>query len=515
MKASSLVLSLAAAAIASAQDCSVSEPFYNITSKPFHLLVKSQDGKVDDTLSACHVGAALESLCLSNAKSPSNTSPLAAADFYFNTSVYSQAPDASLTVPGILVWDLPTTTMNVSSSAAFEYDPISTLATPILSPGSDRPTLLAFDSNDFLILQAYVRGENNTGSYQEFYRWTTTIASRPTVNTQPCNGYVEFCNRKFSNVSMVVAHNSPFVKPHNAASNQIYPVLTQLQDGIRGLQFETHMPNETSPIRLCHTSCNLLDVGLLETYLATVKSWLDANPYEVIAIMMGNNNDASFRITPEQYSAAFSASGILEYIWTPPAASMNLSSWPTLSEMILKRQRVVVMLDYNADQSTVPWLLDEWNYQWQTPFSPTNPSFPCTQQRPPGQSAALSRQRMYMVNHNLNINVSLQGIPDILIPAYSLLDEVNAVEGNASVGRNVRECADLWNRPPNWILVDYYNFGNFNGSVFEVAAEANGVPFRKGRCCGGLAASKAGLGRGIAGGGIWGLGGLWVLWWLW
>jgi hypothetical protein len=33
---------------------------------------------------------------------------------------------------------------------------------------------------------------------------------------------------------MVVAHNSPFVKEHNAASNQILPVLTQLNDGIRG-----------------------------------------------------------------------------------------------------------------------------------------------------------------------------------------------------------------------------------------------------------------------------------------
>jgi hypothetical protein len=33
---------------------------------------------------------------------------------------------------------------------------------------------------------------------------------------------------------MVVAHNSPFVKEHNAASNQALPVLTQLNDGIRG-----------------------------------------------------------------------------------------------------------------------------------------------------------------------------------------------------------------------------------------------------------------------------------------
>jgi hypothetical protein len=33
---------------------------------------------------------------------------------------------------------------------------------------------------------------------------------------------------------MVVAHNSPFVVPHNIASNQDVHVVTQLNDGIRG-----------------------------------------------------------------------------------------------------------------------------------------------------------------------------------------------------------------------------------------------------------------------------------------
>jgi hypothetical protein len=65
---------------------------------------------------------------------------------------------------------------------------------------------------------------------------TTAARPRPT-NTTPCNGYPEFCNRKFSNISMVVAHNSPFVREHNAASNQMLPVLNQLNDGIRGCRF--------------------------------------------------------------------------------------------------------------------------------------------------------------------------------------------------------------------------------------------------------------------------------------
>ena len=65
---------------------------------------------------------------------------------------------------------------------------------------------------------------------------TTSARPMPT-NTTPCNGHPEFCQRRFSNISMVVAHNSPFVREHNAASNQVLPVLTQLNDGIRGCKW--------------------------------------------------------------------------------------------------------------------------------------------------------------------------------------------------------------------------------------------------------------------------------------
>lgn len=294
---------------------------------------------------------------------------------------------------------------------------------------------------------------------------------------------------------MVVAHNSPFVVPHNAASNQVFPVLTQLEDGIRGcksstfpcilrthhklVQFETHYPNASAGLHLCHTSCNLLDAGTLESYLTTVRGWLEEHPYEVIAIMMGNDN----RVPPSTYIQPFQNSGMMPYLYTPRKTNATLDDWPTLSQMILLNKRVIVMLDYLANQTEVPWLLDEFNYQWQTPFSPTNPAFPCTEQRPPNQPDNVSRNKMYMVNHNLNIDVKLLG-QSILIPAYTLLGEVNAVSGNGSLGRNVENCTAMWGRPPNWLLVDYYNFGNFNGSVFQVAADANGVSYNRDDCCG-------------------------------
>lgn len=40
-----------------------------------------------------------------------------------------------------------------------------------------------------------------------------------------------------------------------------------------------------------------------------------------------------------------------------------------------------------------------------------------------------------------------------------------------------------WSRPPNFLLVDYYNDGSYPGSVFEVAAQMNNVTYNR-PCCG-------------------------------
>lgn len=61
---------------------------------------------------------------------------------------------------------------------------------------------------------------------------STSTSAQPT-NTQPCNNYPQFCARKYSNITEVAAHNSPFVRPGSAASNQELGVIAQLNDGIR------------------------------------------------------------------------------------------------------------------------------------------------------------------------------------------------------------------------------------------------------------------------------------------
>jgi hypothetical protein len=62
---------------------------------------------------------------------------------------------------------------------------------------------------------------------------TGTSTQTSVINTRPCNGHADLCARNYSNITMVAAHNSPFVRPGNAAANQMFDVTAQLDDGVR------------------------------------------------------------------------------------------------------------------------------------------------------------------------------------------------------------------------------------------------------------------------------------------
>ena len=301
--------------------------------------------------------------------------------------------------------------------------------------------------------------------------------AQPT-NTQSCNNYVEFCNRKYSNITMVGCHNSPFVRPGSSASNQQLDVTAQLNDGIRFLQGQMQFPANSTVPHFCHTSCDLLDVGPITDWLTDVFTWVDAHPYDVVTILLENGNYSQ----PSVYVPYIQSTGILKYTYEAPYLPMKLNDWPTLETLIIHGKRVIMFLDYMADQTKFPWLLDEFSQVWETPFDPTDRTFPCTVQRPPDLSGADTRDRMYLMNHNLNVEFNVFGA-SVLVPAVSLLNETNADSGYGSVGLAADGCRASWGRAPNILNVDYYNYGTPAGSVFEAAATMNNVTY-KGGCCG-------------------------------
>lgn len=185
----------------------------------------------------------------------------------------------------------------------------------------------------------------------------------------------------------------------------------------------------------CHTSCNLLNSGTLESELATVASWVQEHPYDVVTILLVNSD----YVNVNNYTAPIMNAGLGPYLYYPPKVPMRVNDWPTLSQMILTGKRVVVFMDYQANQAEVPYILDEFSQMWETPFSPTNPAFPCDIQRPPGLNTNASHDYLYLANHNLNVEISL-GPVSLLIPNTAELVEVNGVSGNASLGLMAKTC---------------------------------------------------------------------------
>lgn len=279
-----------------------------------------------------------------------------------------------------------------------------------------------------------------------------------------CNGHVELCDRKYSNITQIATHDSGFVGIL-PTDDQDVDIKAQLDAGVRFLQAQTHR-NVLGTLSLCHTSCFLKDAGTVQAYLEVIKAWLDAHPMEVVTILLTTGDN----VRVSEFDDVFVASGIKRYAYVPRPSHhpSMLDSWPTLGELIGNGTRLVAFLDYGA-MDTVPYILPEFLYFWETPFDMTDPSFPqCIIDRPGGvvEHPSLAAQRMYIVNHYLDTEIVGMDVPD-----RRDARKTNAAIGGESIGAQVSLCQKEYGRAPKGILVDYFE----KGDVLKVQDALNGL----------------------------------------
>jgi len=138
--------------------------------------------------------------------------------------------------------------------------------------------------------------------------------------------------------------------------------------------------------------------------------------------------------------------------------------------MIDSGKRLVVFMDNGANDTAFPYLIPEFVNVWETPFDETDPAFPCTVNRTQGDTS----QQMYLINHFLDSQQNILGNIGSLAPDKGELNVTNAVSGPGSLGLQASDCIAQYGKAPNFMLVDFYNYGE--GSVFQVAASLNNVP---------------------------------------
>ncbi|KAJ5838615.1 uncharacterized protein N7525_003803 [Penicillium rubens] len=291
---------------------------------------------------------------------------------------------------------------------------------------------------------------------------SSAYISSPSMSTRAatCNGHSEYCTRSYSNITFIGSHDSAFVGPL-PQQNQNIDIEAQLDMGIRYLQVQTHRSViDENVIELCHTSCLLEDAGPLKEYLETIKNWLDANPNEVVTLLLTNGD--SVPIT--EFGDTFSSSGISNYAYVPSENPLSITDWPTLGDMISSGKRLVVFLDYGADTTKVNFIQDEFAYYFETAYGVTDASFPnCSIDRPSGAAAT---GRMGIVNHFLDVDVL-----GIKIPARHEADNTNAATGPGSIGAQAALCAGLYGYAPNVVLADFVD----KGDVITAQKNLNGL----------------------------------------
>lgn len=262
-----------------------------------------------------------------------------------------------------------------------------------------------------------------------------------------CNGSSDLCNRSYGNITFAGAHDS-YAIGTSIAANQNVSITTQLDAGIRMLQSQAHNSTNTTRtgagIDLCHTSCDLFQGGAIEYWLGQIKNWTDANPNEVVTLLIVNSDGLS----PSQFDLAFQSTGLIDKMYSPTSATISKTDWPTLGTLIDSSKTVISFLTTEANYNSIPYLLDEFSNLWETPYDQTVYPFNCSIDRI-GRGVTDSSDLMYISNQFLD-NSLFDG--QIVTPNTGALETTNSISGTLSSSDT---CASEHNSYPNFILTDY------------------------------------------------------------
>ena len=211
----------------------------------------------------------------------------------------------------------------------------------------------------------------------------------------------------------------------------------QLEDGIRGMLIDTH--DWMGDLYLCHSICEI-GSQLLVDGLGEIKTFMDANPHEVITLIIQDGISAS------ETEMAFQQSGLIEYVHVHPDGT----AWPTLRMMIETGERLVVTAEREGPPPA--WYHHVWDLSWDTPYSFSNASeFSCSENR------GSSTHDLFLLNHWIENPLATEDLSII------------ANEKQLLLGR-ARRCMQEAGQIPNFVAVNHYSIG----ALFEVVDELNG-----------------------------------------
>ncbi|MGC0417657.1 hypothetical protein [Embleya sp. AB8] len=283
-----------------------------------------------------------------------------------------------------------------------------------------------------------------------------------------CLGSIELCDRRYDEVAYLATHNAMATTADRFIGPLQDPdIIAQLNAGARGLLLDTYtweQPDQVQPrlslsgfapdmqaeivrlidlanpprpgLWLCHALCRAGALPLAPT-LHRIGAWLDANPGEVVTLILQNE------ITGEQTEQAFHEAGIERLLYTP--SPDPTAKWPKLGDLVRDDKRLVVFAERGSGPA--PWYRNFYEYGMETPFAFTSPAeMSCVPNR------GGTDKRLFLLNHFIT---NLGG---------SRLD-AGKVNARQYILDRARTCETQRGRPVNFVAVDYATIGDAAGAV--------------------------------------------------
>ncbi|KAK5124427.1 hypothetical protein LTR85_001644 [Meristemomyces frigidus] len=272
-------------------------------------------------------------------------------------------------------------------------------------------------------------------------------------------------SQRYSEQTFIGTHNSAAVRtPDNGWSisgNQYFNVSMQLRSGVRLLQAQGHLdPDGPDEIRLCHFNCALMDGGSLNEHLLAVKDFLETHRDEVVTLLFVNAVHGGLLT----WIKAYYDTGLDLLSYSPPrekrGGAMLLDDWPTIDEMVATNKRAVTFLSSGADEDAAPYLLNEFDYMFETDFGIEAPDqYSCLPSRPRWPGSYIP-PRLSLVNHFLYAKFL-----GFRYPNATYANTTNSAGFRVGeLGEHAARCRSAYERRPNFLLVDFFN----EGDVFDV-----------------------------------------------
>ncbi|KAI2482784.1 hypothetical protein Ptr902_05101 [Pyrenophora tritici-repentis] len=289
-----------------------------------------------------------------------------------------------------------------------------------------------------------------------------------------CNNSPKLCSKSYDQVTYFGAHDSPFLRDETTGfssfGNQFFNTTMQLNAGVRLLSAQVHVasnPKTTArELRLCHSSCALFDVGPVHEWLWEIRVWMNANPGEIVTLVLVNLENLD-SVEAVELEAEYSKADLAHYGYVPPVidqapprSSEFNKTWPTLGDMIDKGERLISFVNpLEPDAANAPYLLNEFDFVWENQYAVTDPAeFSCTPDRP-SNTTTISEMRqsgkLFLMNHMLY----WQQAVEIQTPDARNVADTNSWDGPGGFGTHLLNCGNELGRQPTFVLVDFFNVG--------------------------------------------------------